>query len=1372
MGIVPKLKEEYLISNPDIYVTQSAYDVKNRLLSAKEELRILYDYEENIYLICNAYDSTHLNAVRAAMEDGYFSEYKNAQDYADNGSWETWKFIPSKLIDNSYENQQLGIDDYWYRLCYCFGDLLARFDDFFDYELINILGEPEDIYEFKDGEEVLMEESLREAKNKVRVGDEIDFNRAKNFYNRGYIDLVIENDKGESKFIPAWHSKESQKELSRGIVKDKKTGKDVLKITGDKIDLPKFDEVVNDAKKELGNDIKFYTQSPETNKTYYNEIEDEKLDRVVGTAYKLFKVVNGKLYPPMVKNPGNSDTPVGVWIKCGVEEFDEISSGWGKPQAKGKDLAFRAGWHLGELPYAPQFESKINPGYLSDSKFVWAECLYDATVDYQQRAMSYGYTKDGKFTNSAAGLPYRPEGGYYKYRTNPDPDTIAWVITGSMKVERILSDEEVKEICEKNEVPYLKRPGGDKTLKELGLQESLTESILSNNIYITENPRRVRDLLYRTKDPVRILYDINSHIYMMGDANEYIHRDLINKAIDDGWYGNELKRWEVDNYVYDTYDEDDNLVQNVVYIVFTPKGNNDTVGGEIGSDGYFDSYDYDIGSILTRDDYDSYWEKTELSKLLGERKQHRFKSGWDENNMPIIQTEEMKLTEDIPAVMKNYPKIPENIFYQLIKLDPTYKEGSNSVGTYGKWLLNLFNKKALKKEDFYKVPEYLKEFEKKKKWMKNKDIGQFKTLGDLAQALENTQEGELSQNQKDKQFKKEIKNADLNADKVYEDSKWEVWIPKDYESSCKIATNTRWCTGPSSGGDDTWYDRYTSSGNLYIIINKQDNDEKYQFHFPSKQYMDRNDRSIDKDKFLSENEGLKNFFDGEEKRAQALLKEKAEEKIKELRTRFEAGTLSNANYLNKLVETLGEIFGEYQEEGIFDEAFRDDFEIALPPKDKYFITISKEDIADKYCRYPNDGRDMGEDFFKACFEGNLWDYWYEGDADAAIDSSLLDEYSESTLKKLGFPENIYELIEKDKVPEEFEDDVYELEDCFRFASQRASTDGAISEVLDDFQKSMENALDDVFKDTVWTIDSDGVAIDSINFSNLIEYREELADNMHNYSDTFTYFFPYTMAEVIAANLHFNEPYYGWYGFDEDVFNDELQNLLYDSFGDREKTTESLKESLTPKGDIKDKRILDLIHGCIDKLREIGYNIEDDIDFKYGSGTHTLGTMSYPVYAHKNYTLTLNDKLFDLSEETIKNTIYHELCHYIVEKKLFAKDIIYYDNLSGRLMRRKKYYKQGTHGPHGTWWQSVAQKVGSATNQDITRLANSDEIMNNVVAKREYKYSVTCKNCGNELKYMKATDFVKNPNAKSKNGDWYRWACGRCHRSGQFEVKKL
>ena len=54
--------------------------------------------------------------------------------------------------------------------------------------------------------------------------------------------------------------------------------------------------------------------------------------------------------------------------------------------------------------------------------------------------------------------------------------------------------------------------------------------------------------------------------------------------------------------------------------------------------------------------------------------------------------------------------------------------------------------------------------------------------------------------------------------------------------------------------------RYGSQGTLYILIDNTDVNHKYQFHFESKQYMDKEDKRIDISNFLNENEDVKYFF--------------------------------------------------------------------------------------------------------------------------------------------------------------------------------------------------------------------------------------------------------------------------------------------------------------------------------------------------------------------------------------------------------------------------------------------------------------------------------------------------------------------------------
>lgn len=215
-----------------------------------------------------------------------------------------------------------------------------------------------------------------------------------------------------------------------------------------------------------------------------NDIEeslapDDYNPKITGKAYKVFKVKNGKLYPPMVANPGGADTPIGVWLTADEGEFAGLSK-TGRNQVKaigGGTLAYRPGWHLGDIPLAKQFyRTNKETGEKEFPKdFVWAECDYVAEIDYQDEAMQQGITKSGKFQHSLAGLPKVPKDGYYRYRTNPNPDTVPWVITGAMKVNRLLDDEEVAKILAEKGIEAPKREGGNKTLKDLGLKESLEE---------------------------------------------------------------------------------------------------------------------------------------------------------------------------------------------------------------------------------------------------------------------------------------------------------------------------------------------------------------------------------------------------------------------------------------------------------------------------------------------------------------------------------------------------------------------------------------------------------------------------------------------------------------------------------------------------------------------------------------------------------------------------------------------------------------------------------------------------------------------------------------------------------------------------------
>ena len=196
--------------------------------------------------------------------------------------------------------------------------------------------------------------------------------------------------------------------------------------------------------------------SNEEEQTMFRLREDAAPEKT-GIGYKVFVLKDGKLYPPMVANPNGADTPVGVWLDADAAPVSGMSK-TGRPQVKagGKgtqggsgQLAYRPGWHLGTIPYALQFNRK-NPvtgeKELFPKNFVWAEVEYANDIDYQKEAYKEGINSSGKYQHSLAGLKRLPVNGSYMYRTNPDPRTDPWIITGAMKINRILMPSEVDNI--------------------------------------------------------------------------------------------------------------------------------------------------------------------------------------------------------------------------------------------------------------------------------------------------------------------------------------------------------------------------------------------------------------------------------------------------------------------------------------------------------------------------------------------------------------------------------------------------------------------------------------------------------------------------------------------------------------------------------------------------------------------------------------------------------------------------------------------------------------------------------------------------------------------------------------------------------------
>lgn len=73
------------------------------------------------------------------------------------------------------------------------------------------------------------------------------------------------------------------------------------------------------------------------------------------------------------------------------------------------------------------------------------KCLIQTLSIIKKKADEKGKNKNGQIIKRNAYLKEIPVNGFYRYKTNPQMFG-EWIIAGAIRIERILSDEEVVEL--------------------------------------------------------------------------------------------------------------------------------------------------------------------------------------------------------------------------------------------------------------------------------------------------------------------------------------------------------------------------------------------------------------------------------------------------------------------------------------------------------------------------------------------------------------------------------------------------------------------------------------------------------------------------------------------------------------------------------------------------------------------------------------------------------------------------------------------------------------------------------------------------------------------------------------------------------------
>lgn len=227
---------------------------------------------------------------------------------------------------------------------------------------------------------------------------------------------------------------------------------------------------------------------------------------------------------------------------------------------------------------------------------------------------------------------------------------------------------------------------------------------------------------------------------------------------------------------------------------------------------------------------------------------------------------------------KYYSKIPYEDFLLIVSADPQTRIDNETVitkmGKFSKLLISMFQKGGLKIEDLDKAKEYLGYIYKHSTPI---DINKIQELGDLYNVVKQY----IVQDTKN--FVEVLKQLTPKEDYelLYNGEDWVIYHPLTEKGACYLGVSTEWCTtwGPYTLNKKhkdrgNMFATYNKRGPLYIMINKTNHDDKYQFHFESKQFMDINDKQINKSEFFRHKDELKHYF------FPSLIKDVSEEQHK------------------------------------------------------------------------------------------------------------------------------------------------------------------------------------------------------------------------------------------------------------------------------------------------------------------------------------------------------------------------------------------------------------------------------------------------------------------------------------------------------------
>ena len=317
--------------------------------------------------------------------------------------------------------------------------------------------------------------------------------------------------------------------------------------------------------------------------------------------------------------------------------------------------------------------------------------------------------------------------------------------------------------------------------------------------------------------------------------------------------------------------------------------------------------------------------------------------------------------KDYPALIRyKFQDVPSEVVDKVLSIDPTKKK------SYSQWLLSHWDieRNTIIKNLKNGRIEQLFQFFKGNNDVQIKDYGSVgaplqefvpEVEGDDEEEEENSLHRVLTKSDApttllhNHGWTEEVDSELANDfDIVFNEDDWIIAVPNTYEADCKLGENMYWCTAGGRTDFDRgrdYYDRYLDDdgGKYYVNFDMRRGESRlgvdypftrYQFHFESKQFMDKEDERVTLDE-IDMPESAKDFYASEGYDPSDF------ESVEQRMERYESQRWTDNYRIN--------------DDLYLNQSYDDDFEYREPDEDTDFYLFSEDDDRDpiSWCAIPN-----------------------------------------------------------------------------------------------------------------------------------------------------------------------------------------------------------------------------------------------------------------------------------------------------------------------------------------------------------------------------------------------------------------------------------